>query len=215
MICSELDHGQTLNVVIILFAATSLKYFSDLIARLLMCFVCVSSKAGIVRIFWYPVQRNQKFHEICREVARKDIYPCSWERRFPLFLEHWDSWKTFTLVPEKVDSLCFRNTTIHEDSWKTKLPIPVALYTRKVRKIPALLLTQSKQSTSTSEQSNHWNTSMKYLWTKLWSRPWYSSEQIIVWKSTLQRWIWRKRDHGHNVAKTFFRSLQYGVPHHQ
>jgi hypothetical protein len=51
MICSELDHGQTLNVVIILFAATSLKYFSDLIALLLMCFVSVISKAGIVHIF--------------------------------------------------------------------------------------------------------------------------------------------------------------------
>jgi hypothetical protein len=51
MICSELYHGQTLAAVMILFRGTSLKYFSDLIARLLMCFVCISSKAGIVHIF--------------------------------------------------------------------------------------------------------------------------------------------------------------------
>ncbi len=47
-IVSELYHGQTLTVVIILFRGTSSKYFSDLIARLPMCFVCVIIKACIV-----------------------------------------------------------------------------------------------------------------------------------------------------------------------
>ncbi len=38
-------------MVIILFRGTSLKYFSDLNSCLLLCFVCVSRKAGIVRTF--------------------------------------------------------------------------------------------------------------------------------------------------------------------
>jgi hypothetical protein len=51
MTCSELYHGQLLTVLIILFRGASSKYFTDLIARLLMCFVCISIKAKIVRIF--------------------------------------------------------------------------------------------------------------------------------------------------------------------
>jgi hypothetical protein len=52
MICLELYHGQTLTVVVILFRGTSLKYFSDLTARLLACIVCViGSRAGTVHNF--------------------------------------------------------------------------------------------------------------------------------------------------------------------
>jgi hypothetical protein len=52
MICTELYHGQTLTVVVVtLFRGTPLKYVSDLIDLLLMCFVCIISKAGIVHVF--------------------------------------------------------------------------------------------------------------------------------------------------------------------
>jgi hypothetical protein len=61
MICSELYHGQTLAAVIILFRGTSSKYFGDAIACMLMCFVCISSKAGIVRS-GIQCKWNQEFH---------------------------------------------------------------------------------------------------------------------------------------------------------
>ncbi len=62
-------------MVIILFRGTSLKYFTDLIACLLLCFVCVSRKACIVRTFlvysangignliFQRVLRNLTFHK--------------------------------------------------------------------------------------------------------------------------------------------------------
>ena len=71
MICTELYHGQTLTVVVVtLFRGTPLKYFSVLIDLLLMCYVCIISKAGIVQAFWNTVQWNQEFHfpPICQEL---------------------------------------------------------------------------------------------------------------------------------------------------
>jgi hypothetical protein len=78
-------------VVIILSRGTSLKDFTDLIACFLMCFVCVSTKAGIVHVFlvYSATESGLSFSErLCV--------------------------RTFTLVPEKVDSLCFRKIKIPE-----------------------------------------------------------------------------------------------------
>jgi hypothetical protein len=93
MICSELDHGQTLTKVINLFIGTSLKYFRDLIARLLMCFVCTISKVGYCTQLFGIVLCNtiRSFQELAKRLCARTCTHVPEKSQFPLFLEHKDS----------------------------------------------------------------------------------------------------------------------------
>jgi hypothetical protein len=74
MTCLELYHGHTLIVVVFLFKAISLQYFSDLVALLLMCFAA-SAKLVLYASFWYAERRNKELHKICCRLVCEDMYP--------------------------------------------------------------------------------------------------------------------------------------------
>ena len=106
-------------------------------------------------------------YEICWEVARKDICPCSWESQFPLFSE----------IYRFLKDGC-RNIKIPERWVENEILDSIVVYTKKMCTIPALLLIQTKHINKQAIKSLKYFNPVplnKIMTTvKVW--PWSSSE---------------------------------------